>query len=124
MFARHLLPQPIDGSYVINTDPNDKPGEHWVAAYIKGGRGEYYDPLGLPPLHKDIMNFLPKKWTYNDKTVQNIVSYYCGHHCTYYLINRRRYTIHKIVSIFTDDNVKKDILVKEGIVRFFNKLLK
>ena len=50
---------------------------------------------------------------------KNIVSYYCGYHCMYYLINRRRYTIHKIVSIFTDDYVKNDILVKEDIVRFF-----
>ena len=49
VFPRDILPQPIDGAYVINTDPHYKPGQHWVAMYLNGGRGEYYDSLGLPP---------------------------------------------------------------------------
>ena len=74
VFPRDILPQPIDGAYVINTDPHYKPGQHWVAMYLKGGRGGYYDSLGLPPMYDEFMEFLPKKWTFNSKTVQNVIS--------------------------------------------------
>ena len=36
--------------YVINSDPNNEPGEHWVAVYFeKRGRGEYFDSYRLSP---------------------------------------------------------------------------
>ena len=73
VFPRDILPQPIDGAYVINTDPHYKPSQHWVAMYLNGGRGEYYDSLGLPPMYEEFVDFLSKKWTFNSRTVQDVI---------------------------------------------------
>ena len=106
----------VDGAYVINTDPHYKPGQHWVAMYLNGGRGEYYDSLGLPPMYEEFVDFLPKKWTFNSRTVQDVISEYCGHHCIYYLCNRLKgQTMRKIVNTFDDDFVVKDALVREFV---------
>ena len=116
VFPRDILPQPIDGAYVINTDAHYKPGQYWVAMYLKGGRGEYYDSLGLPPMYDEFMEFLPKKWTFNSKTVHNVISEYCGHHCIYYLCNRLRgQTMRKIVNTFGDDIVVNDAIVRDYV---------
>ena len=35
---------------VLNKDPADEPGEHWVAVYINEDRkGEYFDSYGMTP---------------------------------------------------------------------------
>ena len=35
---------------IINTDPSNKPGTHWVCVSIdKNGRGFYFDSFGFPP---------------------------------------------------------------------------
>jgi hypothetical protein len=36
--------------YILNTDPSDKPGLHWVAMYLtEDGKGEFWDPYGQAP---------------------------------------------------------------------------
>jgi hypothetical protein len=76
---------------IVNTDPSHKPGQHWVSISInKFGRGYYFDSFGLPPMVKDIINFLNKKssagWSYNKIQVQNIKSSTCGNYCVLYTI--------------------------------------
>ena len=35
---------------VGNTDPSDKPGNHWIAVFVDStGRGEYFDSFGRKP---------------------------------------------------------------------------
>ena len=34
---------------VVNTDPANQPGRHWVCMSVKDGYGEYFDSFGLPP---------------------------------------------------------------------------
>ena len=50
VFACDQLPKqymPRPSALVINTDPADKPGQHWVAIYItRDGVGEYFDSYG------------------------------------------------------------------------------
>jgi hypothetical protein len=75
-----------------NTDPDDRPGTHWVALYIDANsRGEYYDLIGKPPFLRAYVNLMNKHctcWTYNTIRVQEKCSTVCGHHCIFYLINR------------------------------------
>ena len=34
-------------SYIINSEPNSEPGEHWIAVYFdKHGLGKYFDSYG------------------------------------------------------------------------------
>jgi hypothetical protein len=52
VYPSDLLPltnMPKNSALVFNTDPQDKPGQHWIAVYVdKGGKGEYFDSYGLP----------------------------------------------------------------------------
>jgi hypothetical protein len=46
-------------SLIGNTDPDDRPGTHWVALCIDANsRGEYYDPTGWPPFVWAYVNFM------------------------------------------------------------------
>ena len=74
---------------IINTDPADEQGEHWVAVYIDGaGVGVYFDSFGRAPprtfgsfLHRNTVEL-----TYNSKVLQSVYSYTCGYYCLYFLI--------------------------------------
>ena len=47
VYARNRLPRILNlpSALIGNTDPDDRPGTHWVALYIDANsRGEYYDP--------------------------------------------------------------------------------
>ncbi len=94
-YPKDLLPKiyglPI--GIVINTDSSDEPGEHWVAVYIdRNGIGEYFDSFGLPPLHKEITDFMhencPQGWLYNTITFQSMYSQTCGNYCVLYLSSK------------------------------------
>ena len=94
VYARNKLPRRLNvpSALIGNTDPDDRPGTHWVALYIDANsRGEYYDPTGRPPFLRAYVNFMNKhctSWTYNAIRVQEEGSTVCGHHCIFYLINR------------------------------------
>ncbi len=61
VFPKDLLPQ-VDQTPILivcNTDPHDKPGEHWIAIYVENeSYGEYFDSFGLEPTEhfKTFMN--------------------------------------------------------------------
>ena len=68
---------------VVNTHPSDKPGEHWVAIYLKtNDKGEYFDSYGLPPLEPRIESFMNEScmngWKYNAVALQDANSTTCG----------------------------------------------
>jgi len=60
VFPCDRLPLSIQnpGAVICNTDPHDKPGAHWVAMYVDGDVGEYFDSYGLPPINSNFVNFL------------------------------------------------------------------
>jgi hypothetical protein len=50
VYPRDLLLETLDQkAIVINTDPHDKPGAHWVCLYVTNAVVEYFDSYGLPP---------------------------------------------------------------------------
>ena len=86
VYARNRLPRRLNVHLALigNTDPDDRPGTHWVALYIgANSRGEYYDPTGRPPFLSAYVNFMN-----NPIRVQEEGSTVCGHHCIFYLIHR------------------------------------
>ena len=97
---------------IVNTDPSYKPGEHWVCICInRSGIGEYFDSFGLPPLKREIFNFLEKKckrWNYNRMSLQNIASQTCGNYCVLYIIYRCQSISKKIFySNFNENTLRK-----------------
>jgi hypothetical protein len=86
---------------VLNLDPSNKPGSHWVALYIdsKGDRSvEYYDSFGRDPpasLMKDLKQMIDKinpnvylKFKINKIKQQSVSSDNCGFFAMQFLIDR------------------------------------
>jgi len=90
---------------VCNTDPASKPGRHWVAIYVRDGRGEFFDSFGRAPnaaaVFEHYMNSYRSSWIFNNKQLQSVISRFCGHYCIYYcLLRERGVDMRKIVRSF------------------------
>ena len=93
VFALNRIPiQPVpvnkNVKFIINLDPDDLPGSHWVAVRRTEGRGFYFDSFGrVPPL--EIQNWLVQNchvWTYNPIVVQKKSNkVICGYLCIEFL---------------------------------------
>ena len=94
VFSRNTIPESLPTgkpiAMVVNTHPSHKPGEHWVAFYINGKEGEYFDSYGLPP-PLDFELLLDRyciSYKYNAFQLQDYLSFVCGQYCLYYLYHR------------------------------------
>lgn len=82
-------------AFVVNTDPSNKPGTHWIAIYFpKNGCAEYYDSYGQWPPHKNFLNFIGKNnkkkkiVLHSKKKLQSHLSIVCGKYCCLYILCR------------------------------------
>jgi hypothetical protein len=100
---------------VCNTDPSNRPGEHWIAICVDyRGRGEYFDSFGREPSDnfRRYMNRHCVNWIYNDRQLQSVASRFCGHYCIYYcLLRSRGLDMRRIVGSFTNDTGFNDVMV-------------
>lgn len=95
-------------SMIINTDKHNENGEHWVAIYIsEKKKGYYFDSYGIPPLNKEIEDYLntnTANWKYNPRTIQGLDSYKCGQFCVLFVILKTiGYSFSQITHLFTSD---------------------
>ena len=84
------LPTVVSGpcGLIINTDPADGEGEHWVSVYINSeGVGVFFDSFGLGPPSKlrDFLRQNTVSWYHNSIPLQSVVSSKCGYYCLYFL---------------------------------------
>jgi hypothetical protein len=106
--------------YVFNTAPSHDSGEHWVCVYFgQHGRAYYFDSFGNHPSVESFENFLndhASEWYCNVKPVQDITSPYCGHHvCFFSVYICIGYSMHDIMSMYTNDLKTNDMLVKKFV---------
>ena len=130
VFAENMLPkQKLKNrpcGLIANTDPSDKPGEHWVAFYFDMNDSvEYFDSYGLTPKSTHFKNFLKlnsNKISWNSVPLQGPFSSVCGQYCLFYLLHRsRKWTMQEICGFFTrDDKNSNDFLVNEFISEHFD----
>ena len=103
--------------YVCNTDPSDRPGEHWVVIYFDdASRGEYFDSFGLHPSIASFEKFLCENsvvWKCNAKQVQSVFSDACGYHCVFFAVHRcAGYDMNAVVNMCSGDLDFNDAAVK------------
>ena len=110
-------------SFVVNTDPMELPGTHWIAIYFNEQmKGEFFDSYGRHPIHYnkhflDFMNRNAVEWEHNKIQLQSAFSTVCGQHCIYFLYHRcRKRSMSTIVNSFVNDKLRNDLLVY-GFVR-------
>ena len=88
---RHLHHLRLPAMLVVNTDPHNLPGRHWICIYIDGQRqGDVFDPLATPLSNTVIqfMNMWARKWVTNSVMVQHPLAHSCGIYVIYYLTHR------------------------------------
>lgn len=58
VFPCDMIPRPIreNECIILNTDPHNLPGKHYIAIYSNAGVYFYFDPLALDPSNFSIMN--------------------------------------------------------------------
>lgn len=87
VFPCDLLPQLMPGqAMIVNTDPHNEPGEHWVAFYMTNTEHlEYFDSFGLPPLVPSLRSYINSskhyKFTYSTIQLQHETGVTCGNYC-------------------------------------------
>jgi hypothetical protein len=113
-------------AFIVNTDNENLPGEHWFSIYIpEKGIVEYFDSYGHPPMNKEVYHFLTKiteKWNYNSKRLQNDYSSTCGKYCVIYLIARfKGLTMNEYTNWFSStDYALNDKITDSIFTRYYN----
>ena len=97
VFARDQVPplgrcQRRPFALVVNTDPADNPGAHWLAFLASAGRPteaplEMFDSYGLPPDMHSLAYLAPRIYS-SSTSYQSLDSSVCGHYCLFFLFNR------------------------------------
>lgn len=96
VYASDCLPRDkgLFKSFIVNLDPKNEPGSHWVAIFFHNGVAYYFDSYGHFPDNRNIVRFLTQNS--NDVrcsfyTYQNFDTFTCGHFCLYFLNRRSRH---------------------------------
>ena len=80
--------------YIVNTDPHDTPGKHWLGIWTKGDVCEVMDSFALPLEYyqaEPLNEWIVKHWKYivtNTRSLQAMNSESCGHYALMYLKER------------------------------------
>lgn len=94
VFARDEIPDnpTFPSCFIVNTDPRDQPGEHWLALYFnESGFCEFFDSLARSPSYYNLANYLNKSstgWTWNRRRLQSDASDFCGFYAVLFLLYR------------------------------------
>lgn len=78
--------------YIVNTDPEHRPGKHWIALWNECGNVcEVMDSYGLPldtyQTTKPLQDWIKTHWKYlisNEQSLQSVYSKSCGDYALFY----------------------------------------
>lgn len=126
VYAANRLPNSISipCGIVVNTDPDFKPGSHWVAIYIdKFRNGEYFDSYGLPPFvshHQQFLRSNCKRLVYNTVEMQSLNSDVCGQYCLLYLYFRAHArSLADFQKLFSQNTLENDQILRFNFKQYF-----
>ena len=112
VFASDRLPWPPvrdrPQGYIVNTDPHDRPGKHWLAVWTDNQEEcEIMDSQGLPLETYDsfpLEQWISRHWPYvktNRQSLQAVTSWTCGHYALMYLCQKSQKKTHSdFLSLF------------------------
>lgn len=106
------LPEEGPSAFIVNTDPHDEPGTHWIALWIRGNVCEILDSYALPlktyVTADPLQEWLDRHFKYlvsNGMSLQSLFSQSCGGYALMYLIDRAE---GRSMDYFLDRFKKKD----------------
>ena len=107
------------GYYVVNSASKATSGEHWFVMYFPPSfiTAEFFDSLGHTPNYYGVENVLisnSEMYKRNTKQLQHTESTLCGQYCVLYcyLKSKHGFTFEQYLSIFSDDLIRNDTVVK------------
>jgi hypothetical protein len=123
VFAKDRLPASLPAKrpllLVCNTDPHQRPGEHWVVLYIgRNARGEYFDSFGRAPdrLFKLYLDKYCSVWKRNERQIQSVLTRFCGHYCIFFCLYKYMdYDLKTIINCFSNDTGLNDWIVHKFV---------
>ena len=108
-------------SFIINTEPRTKHGQHWLAFYYdKKGYCYFFDSYGKHPSFYKLLTYINQtsiKWTYNKQRVQGM-SPYCGFYCVLFLLFMVRKKLDHFFSKFTKNWTENDNFILNNLKKF------
>lgn len=97
---------------IVNFDPSNETGSHWVSLYYNNIRNEYFDSYGYKSLKKEITKSLGKCYKFNGEQLQSFNSDVCGHFCVFYTIHKcSNFSLESIINHFTENLKLNDEIV-------------
>ena len=116
-------------SFVVNTDPMELPGTHWIAIYFNEQmKREFFYSYGEHPIHynKHFLHFMNRnavEWERNKIQLQSAFSTVCGQYCIYLLYHRcRKRPMSSIVNSFVNDKSRNDQFVYDFVKRKYRQI--
>jgi len=117
------LPKHLPIGFVLNLDPSDKPGSHWVSIYIDGDSINYYDSFGDEPTNQiknDIQKYLKSmkipvllKFKVNKVKDQSPTSFHCGYFAIRFLDEMFRGIPFSVATNFKDNHKEGERVIQE-----------
>ena len=108
---------------VCNTDPHDRPGQHWIVIFIDiHSVGEHFDSFGQRPAKtfQDFMRYHCFKWICNQRQIQSAASRFCGQYCVFYSLYKSiGYNMNAIVKCFSSDTGLNDVMAHSFVCKMF-----
>ena len=112
-------------AYIVNTDPRDRPGRHWIALWTDGHVCEKMDSYGLPLTYYQstpLEDWLVRHWSIvetNSRSLQTFNSATCGHYALKYLVDKSQgKTLRDFLDQFSRyDYVHNDALIARWMKR-------
>ena len=125
VFPADRLPAKIQSyprAFIVNTDPHDKPGTHWIAMYFPDKTtSEFFDSYGMPPSFYspyfiEILGRYPSQKR-NQEDFQQMFSDVCGDYALMYVYRRAKGDSMEDIAdrTFTSSQRLNDRLVKEYV---------
>jgi len=106
---------------IVNTDPADKPGTHWVAMYYgDDDTDEFFDSYGetVASYNRPWLEHLNPGYTYSTRALQGDKTSVCGHYCVFYLQQKfRGKTLSRILKYFPGPKSVNDRTVCHWVCR-------
>ena len=110
--------------FIVNTDPHDKPGKHWLEIWKDDNVCEIMDSYAMPLTYYSAKSLekWTRQWKYvvtNGRALQSIRSNSCGHYCLFYLKAKARGgTLQEFFNCFSEkDYVSNDHKVDQMLKR-------
>ena len=128
-----LQPERIEPqAYIVNTDPSNLPGQHWLGIWTENDTCEIMDSYGVPlTTFTDITPLLVwlNQWNHvrrNRQTIQSIRTASCGDYALVYLMFKARgHSLDDFLSHFSKtDYVGNDDVIGEVLEKFVNNEIK